>query len=241
MDQQSIIFESSPAYIVICALLGGGFAFLLYRSSHPWTKTWNRILFGIRAVLAFFLMFLLLGPIVKQVNNLFEKPVFVVVYDNSISVKETVDSAKIRDLVGKITQTASMLREKGYDVKVTDLHGVEIERPDFVAHVSDLGGALKKITNRFESNQIGGVILASDGIYNEGISPLYATYNFPIYSVGVGDTTQRMDVMIKDVAYNKIVYQGNKFPLRVEVMAKNLGSQNITVSLSQRGKMLEKI
>ena len=241
MDQQSIIFESSPAYIVVCALLGAGFAYMLYRSNHPWTKTWNRILFGIRAVLAFFLMFLLLGPIVKQVNNLFEKPVFVVVYDNSISVKETADSAQIRDLVSKITQTASMLREKGYDVKVTDLQGVEIEQPNFVAHVSDLGGALKKITNRFESNQIGGVILASDGIYNEGISPLYATYNFPIYSVGIGDTTQRMDVLIKDVAYNKIVYQGNKFPLRVEVMTKNLENQNITVSLSRRGKVLEKI
>ena len=45
--------------------------------------------------------------------------------------------------------------------------------------MSDLSGALKKITNRYESNQMGGVILASDGIYNEGISPLYSTYNFP--------------------------------------------------------------
>ena len=41
--------------------------------------------------------------------------------------------------------------------------------------------------------------------------------------------------MIKDVAYNKIVYQGNKFPLRVEVMAKNLPDQDITVSLSAAG------
>ena len=47
--------------------------------------------------------------------------------------------------------------------------------------------------------------------------------------------------MIKDVAYNKIVYQGNKFPLRVEVMAKNLPDQDITVSLSQRGKILAQL
>ncbi|HMG93808.1 MAG TPA: hypothetical protein VK589_27305, partial [Chryseolinea sp.] len=208
---------------------------------HPWTKTWNRILFTTRAVLAFFLMFLLLGPIVKQVNNLFEKPFFVIVYDNSISVKEASDSTQIELLESKIKETASLLRDKGYDVRTTDLQGQEIEAPEFNSPMSDLSGALKKITSRYESNQVGGVILVSDGIYNEGISPLYSTYNFPLYTIGIGDTTQRTDVMIKDIAYNKIVYQGNKFPLRIEVMAKNLPDQNINVTLSQRGKILAQL
>ncbi|HEX6889781.1 MAG TPA: VWA domain-containing protein, partial [Chryseolinea sp.] len=241
MEHQTIIFESSPVYVLVCVMLGIGFAYLLYRTNHPWTKTWNRILFATRAVLAFFLMFLLLGPIVKQVNNLFEKPYFVIVYDNSISVNEASDSTQIELLESKLKETASLLREKGYEVRTTDLQGQEIDAPQFDSPMSDLSGALKKVTNRYESNQIGGVILASDGIYNEGISPLYATYNFPLYTIGIGDTTQRTDVMIKDVAYNKIVYQGNKFPLRVEVMAKNLPDQDITVSLSQRGKILAKL
>ena len=124
-------------------------------------------------------MFLLLGPIVKQVNNLFEKPFFVIVYDNSISVKEASDSTQIQLLESKLKETASLLRDKGYEVRTTDLQGQEIDAPEFNSPMSDLSGALKKITNRFESNQVGGVILASDGIYNEGISPLYSTYNFP--------------------------------------------------------------
>jgi hypothetical protein len=186
-------------------------------------------------------MFLLLGPIVKQVNNLFEKPFFVIVYDNSVSVKEATDSVQIQGLESKLKETAEVLRDKGYEVRVTDLQGRETEAPVFNSPMSDINGALKKITNRYESNQVGGVILASDGIYNEGISPLYSTYNFPLYTIGIGDTTQRTDVMIKDISYNKIVYQGNKFPLRVEVMAKNLPDQNITVTLSQRGKNLAQI
>jgi hypothetical protein len=238
LEHQTIIFESSPAYVLVCALFGVGFAYLLYRTRHPWTKTWNRILFATRAVLAFFLMFLLLGPIVKQINNLFEKPYFVIVYDNSISVKEASDSMQIEMLESKMKETAALLRDQGYEVRITDLQGQEIETPEFNSPMSDLSGALKKIINRYESNQVGGVILASDGIYNEGISPLYSTYNFPLYTIGIGDTTQRTDVMIKDIAYNKIVYQGNKFPLRVEVMAKNLPDQDINVSLLQRGKIL---
>lgn len=239
MDKQSIIFESHPAYILLCIVLGLGFAFLLYKTTHPWSKTWNQILFGVRAALASFMMFLLLGPIVKQINNLFEKPLFILLYDNSASVKEVSDSVGIETLKTKMSETASILNDKGYNVRITDLAGSKVESPVFNASTSDLSGALKKISNKFEGTKIGGVILVSDGIYNEGISPLYPSYNFPINTIGIGDTSQRTDIYIKDIAYNKIVYQGNKFPLRVEVMVKNLANQSVNVSLLHKGKVLE--
>src|SRR5688500_2333215 len=98
MHQQNIIFESSPLYIIVCIIAAIGFAFLLYRSKHPWSKRWNRILFGFRTVLAFLLAFLLLGPIVKQINNIFEKPYFIVLFDNSVSVRETGDSTMLQQI-----------------------------------------------------------------------------------------------------------------------------------------------
>lgn len=240
MHQQNIIFESSPAYIVVCIIVAIGFAFLLYKGKHPWTKRWNRILFGVRALLAFLLAFLLLGPIVKQINNIFEKPFFIVLYDNSVSVQETVDSIYRRKLVDDINGVASVLSEKGYEVKVNNLDGEEIGEPDFTAENSDLTGALKRIANRYEGSRLGGVVLISDGIYNSGISPIYTTFNFPVYTLGVGDTLQHIDVAIKNVSYNKIAYQGNKFPLRVEVVIKNLESPSITASVLQRGKLIDK-
>lgn len=199
------------------------------------------MLFGARFILSFILMFLLLGPIIKQISNLFEKPLFVLVYDNSASIRETTDSVTRELLESKMNTTAILLREKGYEVKITNLEGATMEAPTFQASVSDLSGALKKISNQYEGSQLGGVILASDGIYNEGLSPLYTTYNYPVYTLGVGDTTQRTDVLIRDVAYNKIVYQGNKFPVRVEVLVKNLQNQLINVSLLRRGKVLDQI
>jgi hypothetical protein len=212
---------------------------LLYSVSHPWPKTWNRILFVGRAALAFLLMFLLLGPIVKQINNLFEKPLFILVYDNSASIKETNDSTEIAQLEQRMKETADLLESRGYQVKTSDLSGMDVEKPSFDGSMSDLGGALKKISNRYESSQVGGVVLASDGIYNEGVSPLYTSYNYPIYTIGIGDTLQRTDIFIRDVYHNKIVYQGNKFPLQVAVMVKNLPDQPINVSILKRGKLIE--
>lgn len=239
MNQQGIIFESSPAYILLCAVLAAGLSYLLYKSHHPWNKTWNQILFATRFVLSFFLMFLLLGPIVRQISNLFEKPLFVLVYDNSASIREGSDSTTRKTLEDKINATAILLQGKGYDVKISNLEGTEVQKPEFTSQVSDIHGALKKISNQYESSQLGGVVLASDGIYNEGVSPIYNNYNFPVYTIGIGDTTQKTDVMIRDVGYNKIVYQGNKFPVRVEVLVRNLENQPINVSVLRQGKVLD--
>ncbi len=77
MNQQQVIFESSPLFIVVRDPRTGVLLPIVQDNEHPWSKTWNRILFALRAVLSFALMFLLLGPIVKQFHNLFEKPLVV--------------------------------------------------------------------------------------------------------------------------------------------------------------------
>lgn len=223
----------------MCVAIAAAIAYLLYRGKHPWSDSWNKALLAARFVLLFFLSFLLLGPIVKQITNLFEKPVFVLVYDNSSSIRQTTDTTTRVLLEQKMRGLSETLTEAGYDVKISDLQGATVTHPQFTASYSDLGGALRRISSQYESSQIGGVLLASDGIYNEGVSPLYNVYNYPVYTLGIGDTTQHPDIIIRDVAYNKIVYQGNKFPVRVEVLIKNLNDEPVRVSLMRRGKVLD--
>lgn len=237
-----ILFESAPEFIVLCLITALAYAAIQYyrTKKQPWGKALNWALFTIRAVVTFFVAFLLLGPIVKQINNLFEKPQFIFVVDNSASVKAGTDTVTLNNVETRIKETSEQLTAKGYDVSMYDLQGENDGKIAYNASSSDIQGVLRKITNRYEGQNIGGVVLISDGIYNTGLSPLYGTYNYPIHSIGVGDTTQRMDISIKNIAYNKIAYQGNKFPLRTEVQLKNLEAQNITVSLFKKGKLLEK-
>ncbi|HEY0655970.1 MAG TPA: hypothetical protein VGD65_22700, partial [Chryseosolibacter sp.] len=236
-----IIFESSPEFIVLCVIAGLAYASIQYlRMKQPWTKTMNWILFSIRAVVATFIAFLLLGPIVKQINNLFEKPVFIIVQDNSGSIKEASDTARLAALEQALKNAAGRLNEQGYETSIQNLAGQDVERFSFTGTSSDLNNALKRISNRYEGKNVAGVLLVSDGLFNAGLSPLYATYNFPIHTLGVGDTTTRSDISIRNIAYNKIAYQGNKFPLRAEVQVKNLPAQPITVSLYKRGRLIDK-
>lgn len=239
MVEPRIIFDYPPAFILLCIALGIGYAYLLYSSKYSWSKPINRILFILRAALACFLAMLLLGPIVKHVNNLFEKPLFVLVYDDSASIKEASDSSALQAVKEGLFNTQTNLQSE-YDVESLTVSGAEAKDVQFTASTSDLTGSLKEIANRFEGRKIAGVVLVSDGIYNTGISPLYATYNFPIHTIGIGDTAIRNDLAIKNIAYNKVAYQGNKFPIRVDVITKGYASGETVVSLLHKGKVLEK-
>ena len=241
MNQQRIIFESSPGWIIVCILAGLGYAFLLYQTKHPWSTNINRVLFALRALLAFFLAFLLLGPIVRQIDSFVEKPLFVVLTDNSGSIKEGADSVVLKNIQQEVSVLKESLDKRGYEVKANNLGGeVTEEAIQYTAPLTDIQGALRSVADRYEGKKIEGVLLVSDGIYNAGISPLYATYNFPVNTLGVGDTAQRVDIAIRNVAYNKIAYEGNKFPVRVEVLSRGVTNRQLAVTLTQAGKVIDR-
>lgn len=240
MEQQRIILESSPLFVVLCVALAAGIAYLLYNTKAPWSRSWNRILFATRFVILFLLMFFLLGPIVRQVTNNFEKPLVIFLHDNSASIAQAVDSSQLDAIGTDLQNTAELLKNKGYDVKSLDLSANEIQQVRYDVTNSDLHATLREVSQANEGRNISAVVFPTDGIFTSGRSPIYDQYNFPIFTIGLGDTTERTDAAIKNIGYNRIAYQGNKFPVRVEVQLKNLENESIEVALSRKGKQLEK-
>lgn len=231
---QRLIFDYNPAYFLFCFLAGAGYAWLLYTSRYTWSKTFNRVLFGLRFLLASALFVLLLGPVLRQTTNSFEKPAVAFLVDNSRSVKEGTDTAR---LMTKLRLAATALRENELQVEWGSLDGAG-ENMTFNRGNSELAGALKQTSNRFEGKNLAGIVLVSDGIYNNGLSPLYQPLRVPVYTVGVGDTVQRADLVLRNVAYNRVVYQGNKFPLRAEIGVIGI-AEPVTVSVRQGGAILQ--
>jgi hypothetical protein len=232
---QRLIFEHSPILIVLCIAAGVGYAWVLYSRKHSWGKGTNSILFFVRALGVSLLAFLLVGPILKLTNNIFERPTLVFLVDNSLSVREGLDSAARQQVLGNIERESAALREQDFEVTVRGLAGDNVA---FTHPGSDIHGALRAITNDFEGRNLTGIVLVSDGIYNSGPSPLYTSLRVPVHTVGIGDTTQRIDASIRNVAYNKVAYQGNRFPLRAEVVIKGPVGQDISIRVSQAGKVI---
>jgi hypothetical protein len=235
---QRLIFEYNPIFIVLCVLMGMAYAFVLYQSKHHWSKRTNQLLFGLRALMVTLIAILLLGPVIKLTKNLFEKPSFVFLIDDSESVREVTDSLQRQQLFSDIEKKAQQLKDEDYEVSIKGLN----DQPDhsFKTGTSDLSGAIRSLNSDYEGKNLAGIVLVSDGIYNSGTSPVYLPLRVPVYTIGLGDTTERVDLSLKNIAFNKIAYQGNKFPIRAEVLVKGLPNQNVIVSLLHSGKVVDK-
>lgn len=226
-----IIFESSPLYLFLCIAFSAGVAMLLYKSKSPWSKNVNRLLLAFRFVLLFVLTLLLLGPIIKQIDNFFDKPVIVLIQDDSGSMHEVMDSARLNAIATSVSQLQQVLEYKDYEVEVRGLIDSK--------GGSDFTKTLKTISADYENRKVTSTVLITDGIYNEGLSPLYSTFNFPVFTVGVGDTVERTDISVKNILANKIAYEGNRFPIVLSFQATGFQKKEVQVKLLHKGKEVE--
>lgn len=242
MPNAKLLFEYSPWFILLCLFIGACYALILYQKEGPWSKKINRVLAVLRFSLASLLCFLLLGPFLRQINNIIEKPSIVFAIDNSASIKAMVDSSQIDNILAEIDVIRQGVEKQNYAAKYQSLasktQGLNVNELNFDHPSTDLDGLLKNLQADYEGKTLAGVVLLSDGIYNQGVSPTFSTYNFPIYSVGIGDTIPKADININAIYYNKIAYQGNKFPILAEVTSNGLRGKQIDVSVTQNGKIL---
>ncbi len=242
MHKYSLLFESSPWLIVLGIFLGLAYAALLYhRARKPWSKNMNYFLAAVRFVLVSLLTLLLFGPLIRQIKNTSEPPSVVFAWDNSQSVSEVEDSLGLLQFFEKTTSFEQALKEKGYTVENRSFNGVEdvLTNVRFDANSSDINELLQQIQNDYESRNLASVVLFSDGLYNLGINPSYRPFNFTINTVGMGDTVQQADINLNTVLYNKIAYQGNKFPVVAEIFSHNFQGAEMEVRVSHKGAVLE--
>lgn len=235
------ISEYSLWYLVFCVIIGGLYAFLLYQRQLTWNAQTNKLLSALRFVLVSSLAILLLGFSIRQIKNQFEKPVVVFAIDNSQSMM-MADSLQLKKAMSELEDLQKSLQEKDFDIEIRNLkdqNDLKIGNISFDHATTNLNGMLKNIQQSYENRNLSSVILLSDGIYNQDVSPLFVPYNFSVHSVGFGDTIQKKDVNLKAVFHNKIAYLGNKFPLLAEIYQAGFQNQEVVVSLSQNGKTLE--
>ncbi|MGD1843353.1 MAG: VWA domain-containing protein [Thermonemataceae bacterium] len=239
-DKLNLVFPHSPLYILLCILVGAAYAFLLYQKKAPWSKTLNYVLAGIRFVFVTLICFLLLAPVVRSVQNTLEKPSLVFAIDNSQSLALMKDTASLQQLTQRLAAIGDKLEKKGVAVEMTSFNTQEaLAQLRFTHESSNLSQLLNTIGNNYENRNLDKVVLVSDGIHNQGISPIYQKYNFPVWTVGLGDTTLKKDLKVKAVFVNKIAYLGNQFPVVAEIQNIGFSDRPLRVSLLQGAAVVQ--
>lgn len=232
-------------FIIFCLLLGLLYAgFMYYRDSKfeeaaKWVKP---VMTTLRFLTISILSFLLLSPVVKNQKEEIKQPIIIIAEDKSQSIPSAVSKEELETYS---TEMASMTTKLSENFEVVKLNfGDEVVPATFDTfgyQVTNLSNALNYIHDSYVDQNIGAVIIATDGIYNEGTNPLYENVKFsaPVYTIAMGDTTLRKDLSISNVLHNKIAYLGDKTGIQVDVSAKNAKGANSKVSLYKGKTLLE--
>ena len=236
---ENLSFQYPTWYILFCALLGLAVTAVLYfrdKTFKDQPNSLNWLLSVIRFLTVTFLSMLLLSPLLRSLITETKKPVIVLAQDQSESILSDMNEEEVTKYKADFQNLQTAL-SKDYDVKQYAFGGSVREGIDFnfTDKVSNISELLKNLYDLYSNQNLGAVVLASDGIYNEGSNPIYAGTKLaaPIYSIALGDTTAKKDLVLKRVFHNKIAYLGDKFSIQVDIGAKNCSGSNTTLNIAK--------
>ena len=229
----------------VCLLLGLLYAWLLYRQPVSLGKVARYGLFAARALAIFILSFLLTAPLIRSVAYSPQKSLILIAQDNSESIKlfglTPNPSPKERDLISSLSQLKQQLGDQ-YDVQEFNFSGdlKDCLSDKFNGKQTNISGSIHQLNERFVNQNIGALVLATDGLYNQGSDPRYEAKNLKtsIYTIALGDTVAKRDLLIGNVNYNKTAYLGNDFEVEVLTEAFQAKGENIHLTVDEDGKQV---
>lgn len=235
-----LIFENSAWWLMLIVVLSALATWLLYFRGRSFTKAQRRILAVLRFAIFVLIGILLLSPLLKSSERKEEKPILVWMEDHSRSMVLNADSTGVRDQLAD-QELLEGLEEK-YSLEQLDF-GKDVLMPSdsFSASGTNIYEALSSVQERYYNQNVGGVVLLSDGISNLGNNPAYAAQGlpYPVFTLGFGDTTSSADMLIDRVVSNNVSYLNNDFPVEIYLKARQLSGNNYSITITDTdGKRL---
>lgn len=234
-----------PGWFFLLSLLGGFiFAALLY-----WANPFNRfgkrislLLFLFRFLSGSILLFLLLGPYLMQFKKDTEQAVVLFAHDNSSSILLNPDSAYYQGAyLNKLDSLAGFVKTSfPISFYLFGQNVIEGNNPDYSAQQTDISKLINHLGSTWKNKHVGALVLFTDGLFNQGINPVYASrgLSFPVIAVALGDTTLRPDLGIHDLRYNRTVYKQADFPVEVTIAAQQAAGKKTSLRLMHQGSII---
>ncbi len=232
----SISINTNLLFIIIGSLLLTTYSFYIYRFTIPQVSNFLRLfLITIRSLIIILILLLLFEPVITFIQKEKIEPKIQVFIDNSSSISSQDSSKRFE----QIKQIISEINNIGVDNTVLFTFGSKIRQLNFddidsIKLNEPLTNFSIPVTHLRNSNEnIAASVFISDGIITDGIDPIYEIekLKFPVFTIGVGDTTLHKDISIKDVLFNRFIYTGKTTEIEAVISQFGFSNQIIEVSL----------
>ncbi|OGU36915.1 MAG: hypothetical protein A2455_17580 [Ignavibacteria bacterium RIFOXYC2_FULL_35_16] len=236
IDNLKISFSFSPFLFFLFVFLLIGFTVFIYRYTVPQISSTKKILLIITRTLALTLLVLaIFEPTLTIIKKSILKPTTWFFVDNSKSILYDDGSEKNQKILGvlnelKQTEFAENTQLKTFGTKISEINIDNLDDVTFKEGSTNFANIFSSLS---ESNEnISSIVILSDGVITDGSNPINSAEKsgIPIFTLGIGDTTKRKDIEIKNVIYNEFIYAENPTTLSATIL--NDGFANRTVNLT---------
>ena len=228
-------------FIGLCVLVGLLYALGLYYRERSgfgeMSNRYNTILGILRWATVTIICLLLLDPVMRSTITEKKQPIVVLAQDNSESIRAGMSDEARATYADAMAQLQKKLEEK-YEVK-TYSFGDEVRTPikyEYADKITNIAKIFDEMYDVYSNQNLSTIIVASDGIFNQGNSPIYsaAKLNVPIFTIALGDTVPKRDLILKKTYNNQIAYLGDKFSVQIDIAAVNC-ADNASKLVIRRG------
>jgi capsular polysaccharide biosynthesis protein len=241
----SLITEHTLWLLIPCIGIAFLYTWFFYRKDNSIEEIPRFLKYLIRAfrfIVVLVLAFFLLSPMFRYFSTNVQKPILVFAVDNSKSVVMANDSVYYKtqfvkqytDIIKSFSDNYEIVKVNfGDKARSSDSINFEDKRTDF-------SKLFDYIQATCSNKNVGAIVVASDGLYNSGINPLYIQtgINSPLYTIVLGDTTPRKDIRIEDVIFNKVVFKGNSFSIKLLIKSDKCKGENLQVNVTHNKNII---
>lgn len=229
-------------YLFLALILIAAYSYYVYRFTVPQiNKSKKLLLTTLRTLALLALCLVLFEPILNLSRKFMLEPKNLVFIDNSRSL--TIEDGTNRvlsvektltDLSGKASADNLVFYAFGNDVSEISIDS--LDKIDFSEGTTNFQEIFSYVRN--SNFNIASISLITDGVITSGSNPYYEAVNLgiPVFTVGIGDTTQRKDVEIKKVLHNDFIYAETPTSIIASVSNKGFAGETVTVTLYEDNK-----
>ncbi len=244
-EKFDLTFSLPAVFFFIAIILIGGYAYYVYRYTVPAVSSARRyLLVSLRTLALLFLLFIFFEPILTLAKKIVLEPKNLIFVDNSKSILID-DGTNRKENVQKFLENVeekNLVKNSTFYSFGSSIEKINTDSLNKINFSEGNTNFSKIFSSVQQTNQnISSIIIVSDGDINDGENPLFTAekLNIPVFTIGVGDTTKRNDIEIKNVLYNEYIYNETPTTILAAVLNSGFGGKNVNISLFENDNLVE--
>lgn len=233
----------NPFLLVLFIALAVIYVLYIYKRTLPQTSVFLRIiLITTRSLVLVLLLLLIFEPTLIVNNEDEEKPVVPIFIDNSSSMSNFSPSVaeKVFDIIDAQTSSNNtQYKFFSFDSRVDEINKDSVGLLRYDKGITNFENVFNYLSN--SNDYLTSAVIISDGIINYGSSSIYQAenLNFPVYTIGIGDTSEISDIYVSSILNNRFIYKETPTVVAAEISNENLADENVTVTFLENNKRID--